>query len=373
MKKNNSILFFLPFGPPSSGGCAQYYEYLRKNLSELSEHRNVHVFTDRVRVRGDTLSKTPDQKYVRRILVGFSRYKNRYIRGLAFRAQMLQLLILMARYCLLGKDNIYVLHSGYFSKNIFFCVGLKILCTFFRNLRVVIDFRDTSVSEIQLNSICSIIAGAIFCSVNITRAYEEWFESRNKTCSYIPVPFEPTSLGECDLPPGAENLLERDYIFFPSGIDRHKGFFLLEKAVGLMRERGEEVTLIVAGRNTAGQDSEIGLPPFVSYLGPVSNVHCRALMEGARYVVCLGANEGLPRICLEAISMGARVLAPFGVPEMAALCAPAPTPELTPEKVAALLNIDSDSAINHGSSYDLTPHSFRSVNQKYKNFFRAFE
>lgn len=369
MQRNKSIFFFLPFGPPSSGGCAQYYEYLRENLSELSELRHIHVVTDIARVRECAISERCNGKFIHRVLVGFSFFKNRYVRGLAFRAQMLQILILIIFYSLFFGKSIYVLHSGYFSKNMFFCSGLRLLATFLNNLRIVIDFRDTSVSEVQLDAVESSVAGAIFCSINIGRMYEKWFVSREKTFSYIPVPFESNPLHESALSNENEDLALKDYIFFPSGIDRKKGFFLVMKAIELLRARGRELTLLVVGRNTAGGDWEKRLPPFVKYLGPVSNSDCRALMSKAECVVCLGADEGLPRICLEAISTGARLLAPFGVPELSNLCAPAPTSDLTPDQVAALLYFESNHVNDDEFSYDLRPHSFANVNEEYKSFF----
>lgn len=137
---------------------------------------------------------------------------------------------------------------------------------------------------------------------------------------------------------------DRPYALFVGAIIPYKGVAELLAAMEAVWAQLPELGLVLAGPLTPEGDAAFPggfraalRDPRVRYLGPVPHDEVPALMAGAEVVVLPSRREGMPRVCLEAIALGRKVVLPPGVPEFARACPEAVLDAVTPEAIAAAI------------------------------------
>lgn len=138
----------------------------------------------------------------------------------------------------------------------------------------------------------------------------------------IPIPFEPlTSPDNGDALMSAYSLT-KPYLCFVGSISPNKGIYELIDAFQEFREANNNYSLIIAGvnREGAGLFERIGNRRGVRYLGELNTSQVAVLIQNSELVVLPSKSEGMPRVCLEAISLSKKVICPPNIPEFNEAC-----------------------------------------------------
>lgn len=111
----------------------------------------------------------------------------------------------------------------------------------------------------------------------------------------------------------------------------------------------------------------------VVYLGTVSHDRAIALMQGSDMVLQPSKIEGIPRVSLEALSLGKKVLLPPCVPEFVIACPNFCPVDVKPESICT--GIEKVLTIGKPPSYNLKAHDpeamTKKVNSVYKHILKT--
>ena len=132
---------------------------------------------------------------------------------------------------------------------------------------------------------------------------------------HLPIPFEapaPISAERAAEAALRHNLRPGAFVFSPNGISRRKGHGALRDGVLLARSEGLDVTLAVAGRRRdwSALDESAAQSGGLRYLGSIPHEEVLSLMSVARLVAIPSPVEAPSRAALEAVTIGASLLAP---------------------------------------------------------------
>jgi glycosyltransferase involved in cell wall biosynthesis len=143
------------------------------------------------------------------------------------------------------------------------------------------------------------------------------------------------------------------YFLFAGEISAAKGVDVLLQAFSAFRVAHPACSLLLAGPERDGSLLR-GQPDSVNFLGALPRPMLLSLMRGADAVLLPSRSESLPRVCLEAIAMGKRVLLPPGVPEFERSLAPWCLKEITASHLLA--RMETVSHLREPPPYDFSPH-----------------
>ena len=135
-------------------------------------------------------------------------------------------------------------------------------------------------------------------------------------------------------------LSDTPYVLSVGDVAEHKGIPELVDGFEIWRRDHPDVRLVIAGVNHGGPDMARRLEAAegVTAIGVVPREQALALMAGAAVLVRPShRSEGLPRVIQEAVAMGAKVIAPPGVPELDRTMPESVLREVTPAAIAAAL------------------------------------
>nr|WP_320194308.1 glycosyltransferase family 4 protein [uncultured Desulfobacter sp.] len=208
--------------------------------------------------------------------------------------------------------------------------------------RVIVDFRGinglpkTKKNELLISRYCS----AVICaSENI---YQQAMKMAfRKIVYHIPVIFtRPERLNERKKKRVIDQFdikAKKPYICFIGNIHLAKGVMVLinsfEKETS---KRYSELRLLFFGKNAMGREfsDKIAGNDRIEWMGPVPKDVVPILIEESEMVSLPSFQEGLPRICLEAIALGKKFLGPGFVPELKRSCPDFVFDDLTVESIA---------------------------------------
>lgn len=119
-------------------------------------------------------------------------------------------------------------------------------------------------------------------------------------------------------------LNEKNFILSVGRLDdRHKGFSMLIQALGLLKNKGYDLTLAIAGKGRDKQllmdySIELGIKHHVRFLDSVSDTDLACLYEGCELFVLPSRLEGFGLVLLEAMSFGKPIVSTKvgGIPEV---------------------------------------------------------
>ena len=181
---------------------------------------------------------------------------------------------------------------------------------------VVADLRDKLSDSAQLARVSRLL----MCCCEGVRAFALAGGYPADRVRTIPVAFDPPTPPD----PAAIGAVRAKYgiadaptLLFLGDMNQNKGVLELLPAFNRWRVHHPDVTLLLAGVNRLGRGFTdlVATTPNARYLGGVSHIDALALIADARIVLLPSKSEGLPRVMLEALSLGKRVLAPPDIPE----------------------------------------------------------
>jgi glycosyltransferase involved in cell wall biosynthesis len=319
------VVILSPIFPPAPGGGAQYSQFLIENLPQLDVVARVQAYTEswpgmpraeKIEGRGDHA----DSEVVRN-LVRFYGFPNRVLRRYpAYFLQNIQIAHLLRSIAKRARRNtVALVHSAFFAHpSLLVYSSRRLKALWGNNFKLVLDCRDPSIPHARLRQFAGFHA-AISCSERLTRELELGLPS-SVPITEIPVPMTFGSVARAEVQATLEKyqLKEGGYLFTPNGIKDVKGFPLIFDTWKELSRHFRSLDLVVAGdtRDWAARYGETDrhFGKLVN-IGPISNESVRALMKGSAAVVNVSQSEGLPRTCLESISLDAPTLLPPGIPE----------------------------------------------------------
>ena len=151
---------------------------------------------------------------------------------------------------------------------------------------------------------------------------------------------------------------DKPYVCFAGAVTTAKGVMELLDAFGAFAAAQPDFHLVLAGPGRPGEAARERVQRSedarVHYVGPLPHEQMLAVLQDAALVVLPSRTEGLPRVCLEALALGRKVLCPPGVIELERACPEFVLPDLAPTTItAAMIRAVRSDAI---PKYDLTPH-----------------
>lgn len=369
------LLILAPIFPPSPGGAAQYLQFLARELSESGDIGTTEVVTERLWRQRRAFEKH-GRAEIKRVLTQFNglpcRMKRRYAAWLLQNIQLAWHCVMRA-IRLRGNGLVVVVVHGAFliHPTLLIAVTRCVKRIMGTDVKFVLDLRDRSAPMRRLARLGH-FDHVISCSRNITARISCCWEA-HPPLTEIPVPLERRVITDQDVGRTlAKHSLRREgYVFTANGIVQTKGFGLIY-AAWLLLVASRDLDLAVAGpvrdwRHEYGQRTLER--PGLRVLGSASNDEIRALMKGAAVVVNPSRVEGLPRSCLEALSVGAPTLLPPGVPEFGDLdsrfVASSDDPAVIARQVAWLI---SERRV---ARYDIDVHDGTKVAEKYRAILRT--
>jgi len=122
------------------------------------------------------------------------------------------------------------------------------------------------------------------------------------------------------------------------------------------KEKNPKYKLVIAGRNMLGQRAVTAMANIegVVYVGPVPHSQAIAIMQGSEAVLQPSRLEGIPRVSLEALALGKKVLLPACVPEFVRCCRDFTASAESQEAILAAM--ERIVAADHPPKYDLNRH-----------------
>lgn len=329
--------------PPAVGGASELFRILAQAWEQETSVEEVILLTER---RKDNPGRQISGKTVVLRLLPATRRVKQHVGSF-------QALCGLWRYALLTATAAWYLHSrgsrlvlvhGRFGRKAFLrtlkLLGARVAVLLSDHFRAPEDLADCDV---------------VIC---ITEGVYE--RARSKllgTCEihYVPLPLEPPQLRSRAVSPVESS---NPYFLFLGEVSEWKGVDVLLEAFSVFRQDNREYRLLLAGpvcdpalldRNSTG----------ATFVGEVDHETALDLIERAKALVLPSRSEGLPRVCLEAIALGTKVICPPGVPELQRACPDWVLRAITVPDVLAKLRQAAKSPFYN--SYDIQSHDSRRV------------
>lgn len=298
------LLLITPLFPPAVGGASEDFRLLAQAWQRFESVEQVAILTERR--EGSATREVKGKVIVRRVIPITSRTGKRvgpiYV---AKRLWMYTLLVAtVAWHQIMQRSDVVLVHGRYGRKD--FLRVLKLT-----GARVVVFLSDHFRPPENL-AVCD----AIICvTESVYQRAESTLSDANRVY-YAPFPFErprmpPRTLSADDV--------RSPYFLFLGDVSHWKGADVLLKAFAAFRQDHPQFHLYLAGPicdvNLMAEDRE-----GATFLGEVAHGRALDLIQGAEVLVLPSRSEGLPRVCLEAIALGTKVICPPGVPELQRAC-----------------------------------------------------
>jgi glycosyltransferase involved in cell wall biosynthesis len=374
--KVNNIIVLAPIFPPAPGGGAQYSQFLVDNLPELPGVRKVYLITERWPGMPEkrTIKKKGRESecIILRKLVRFHGLPARLFRRYpAYAIQNLQIIWWLRKLLAQTNENTIVfIHSAFFIHPTLLVGATRSMKKKYNGrIKIVLDCRDPSIPIHRLIQMLDIDA-AISCGTRLTKQLVSALPS-NISVTQIPVPvdFYDVCKEDVERVMNEYDLNRGGYIFSANGIKNSKDFPLLFDAWRELLNRGQRLDLVVAGdkRDWQSRYQERAITGGrLIYVGPLPNLTIRALMKSAAAVVNPSRAEGLPRSCLESLSLNVPTLLPPDLPEFANLgnefVVTSREPKTMAQQIGKLIEE------HRVAPYDWSIHRASKVQRDYENF-----
>lgn len=345
------IMLVTPLFKPRPGGASVYFELLSKDLARKKSVEKMWVLSRYL--KNENIFEKHQKVWVLRCLPNV-KYQKKYINFI----QSISIPIIILIFSKFLRVDLVHYHSLSSYKAIYylsFIFGIPLIC----------DMRDLAAKNEGASLYYYRHASRIICcSENICHFVRSNAFLTNKT-TYIPLPFKipekqtKNKLVALKRKYGLD--AARPYICFAGAIIEYKGIFELIDAFKLLLSEGHEWHLIIIGpmelkknsTNFKKFESEINLPG-IFYLGPLKSTDTLGLIQDCDIFILPSKTEGLPRACLEAISLGVKAILPGCVPEFKKHCPDFVLDKIDPHKIAE--KIIEVSKIDKRPTYPLSIH-----------------
>ncbi|PYN98998.1 MAG: hypothetical protein DMD91_13760 [Candidatus Rokuibacteriota bacterium] len=343
------LLMATPLYPPRPGGAAGYFSTLVQRLAARPDIERIVVLTRAS--RGLPWRERRDKVVVLRLLPSVPGVASRPVRMMAAAAIHGFLLLTAWRW---RVDLVHV-HTMLSRR------GLDVLARL-GSPPIIADMRDLAARDEGVSVAPYARCAALICaSENIA----EFLRSRAvpaERLHHIVIPLElPRPRTAAELAALRRTLgvpADKPYVCFAGAVTTAKGVMELLDAFGAFAAAQPDFHLVLAGPGRPGEAARERVQRSedarVHYVGPLPHEQMLAVLQDAALVVLPSRTEGLPRVCLEALALGRKVLCPPGVIELERACPEFVLPDLAPTTItAAMIRAVRSDAI---PKYDLTPH-----------------
>jgi glycosyltransferase involved in cell wall biosynthesis len=181
--------------------------------------------------------------------------------------------------------------------------------------------------------------------------------------SLVPIPFIPPEKPSPERVASIRRRYQLDrvpYLLFVGDMTYNKGVYDLLEAYRLW-QHPDPVRLVFAGANRESTRflDRVQQTQGAIYLGRVPHEDVLVLIHSAEIVILPSRSEGLPRVILEAVALGTKVLCPPAIPEFDEHLPWFVLPQISPEAIVEGLNAVRSST--RVPSYPLGEHSVNHV------------
>jgi glycosyltransferase involved in cell wall biosynthesis len=323
VKPLDGVLLLSPILPPAPGGAAQYVNLLARGLIRHEITRRVVVVSEQHPQRASVEFVCGDRIVFQRIYPYRAGRSQKDLRSyLSYLVQNFQLLMLPELVREQKIDAVIVHASFHLHVSTTALAIWRLRRLGGPGLRIIADVRDPKLPVSKLRELCAYDA-VICCCERVAHHVAQERELAPKI-RLIPIPFVPRrpTPQEVQASLAAYGLEAERFFFFPHGISIEKGIEQAITALQLLGDARAGMPLIVAGkaRDTSPLIRSAIAQGIVRYLGTLTNEEVIALSKASRMVLNVSPIEALPRSGLEAIGAGARILLPWGIPELERLC-----------------------------------------------------
>jgi glycosyltransferase involved in cell wall biosynthesis len=225
---------------------------------------------------------------------------------------------------------------------------------------MIADLRDKMTDPAQLVDVADRL---LCCGEGVQRfAVEGGFPPER--AALIPIPFTPPEIpspAQVSAVKQRYHLNDGPYLLFLGDITYNKGVYELMEAYRRWRRDHPRVQLVYAGTNREGDrfTERVAQMRGVHYLGRVPHQDALALMRGAEIVVLPSRSEGLPRVILEAVAMGTKVIGPPDIPEFERNLQEFTLQKAEPDAIVRKLDVVWQA--DQYPSYDFTNHRMKKI------------
>ena len=302
-------LIITPLSPPAVGGAATYYSQIAAELVQRDEISALTILTERY--PGQPRIQNEGALTILRLLpTRISRPQRAYpIHATTF--ALTQAWFNTQLPGLVHDRGIDLVHfhtrfaSGLFPGAVRRCAA-----------PTVADLRDKLVDPAKLAGFAQRL---ICCCEGVYQfALDGGFPPER--ADLIPLSFTPPSPpfpSQIQRVHDTQGLGDTPYLLFVGDVNENKGVLDLLQAYSQWRSSHPEVALAIVGVNRLGKafQNQVDATKGAAYLGSMPRETVLALMSGAEIVVLPSRSEGLPRVILEAVALGRKVVAPPNIPE----------------------------------------------------------
>jgi len=317
-----SVLLLTQNYPPSTAaGASIHYDILVRSLKKIEGFKRIVVLTEFV--KGRPLFSSRNILRINRVLLPKAKKGRSERWGLGMRASVfilnnILLMVFVPILSLLNQIDIIHIHCSFFkiakSRRLynrlvhFLLLGLRK----FLDVKVVVDVDNLGNIFKRYNKFDKIICG----SKNVYNAAIDNGLTREE-CAYTPFPFEkPVVPNICGA--GRQWLKQfQPYVCFVGLITEMKGVYELIDAFQMLSRDLAGYNLVFVGGNLEGTRflDKLKETKNIHYLGIKPYAETMEIISEAELLVLPSKSEALGRVCLEAISLGTKVLLPPGIPE----------------------------------------------------------
>ncbi len=354
-------MFITPLFPPQVGGAATYFGLITEELKKSEDIEKIVVFS--TYYGGARLLEREGKMEIWRILPPtFSTGPALIVKLTRYAAFLLSLLITML-YITFHKVDVISSHTiPQYSGGIF---AARLL-----GVPVVGDLRDLGSKPMIFRW-----SNRLICCSRNTLDYALRSGYPRERVEFIPLPLAPLEKAENSYVKEVKKKhgigLNKSLICFLGDIIEYKGVYELIEAFKIFRKRHPNFLLILMGENREGRKftNRIRNAKDVIYLGALHHGEALAMVQGSKVLVLPSKSESLSRVCLEAISLGVRVVCPPRVPEFQEYCPEFALKDVKPKAIAE--KIENVLSIKHVPKYPLEGHNAKKIVYRLYEFYRS--
>ena len=315
-KKKPGVLVVCPVYEPHAGGGGQYFPLLVSQLKAHPGLGDVAVLTERHPQRpmvADERGATIYRLLPRRDTM---EHKSKMYSTLSFLLTYALLYFFVP--ILMWRHRAEVLHYTRYLRRAFYALAWMLKS--WAGKTIILDMRATVEDALCIRQLFGYSA-VISNSMGVYQQMDALGVDKARHF-FVPNPVRfPTPLSEDDAWQTIKKLssiIRRPYLAFIGQLLERKSITEVLDAFAAFSRTHPEYQLVLAGRNMMGTvvDEKIQNNPAMVYLGPITRDEVIAVMQGAEMILQPSRVEGIPRVSLEALSLGKKVLLPPCVPEL---------------------------------------------------------
>ena len=302
-------LIITPLYPPAVGGAATYYSQIAAEMVGRDQIRALTILTERfpgqprVRQEGNLAVLRLLPTRIARPQRPYPIHAATYALTQGWFASRLPGLVRSQDIDLVHFHTRYA--SGLFPAAVKRC-----------EVPAVADLRDKLVEPAKLAG----MADRLICCCEGVHRFALAGGFPPDRADLVPLSFTPpapASSAQIRQARAAHGLGDAPYLLYVGDVNENKGVLDLLQAYSQWRTNHPDVGLVIVGVNRLGKAfrQQVTATEGATYLGAMPRETALTLMTGAEIVVLPSRSEGLPRVMLEAMALGRKVVAPPHIPE----------------------------------------------------------